>query len=144
MFGNPIQPNVTEEKWRRQLGEFVRYNQIEIAALAWGLHLENGKTDETLGIDLKPQPHFVYCPRTAIEQLNINANNHFRELLGIVDNHKPEKEVLIIGIGAGQIKLIQYQPDPLPPECFAQIGLDINTLISRLEKQMSEQIEPII
>ncbi|HEY9808349.1 MAG TPA: hypothetical protein V6D13_03325 [Halomicronema sp.] len=144
MFGNPIQPNVTEEKWRRQLGEFVRSNQKEIAALAWGLHLENGQTTETLGIDLKPQPHFVYCPRTAIEQLNINANNHFREVLGIVENHNPEKEVLIIGIGAGQIKLIQYQPQPTPPECFEQLGVDVDTLVSRLEQQMSEQIQAII
>ena len=111
-----------------------------MAALSWGLFLERGESDDTLGIDLQPTPHFVYCPKTAIEDLNRRVQNHIQEILGIVDAHNPEKEVLIVGIGNDQLKLIQFEPEPAPPGCFEQIGEDVDTLLKRLEQRLSEYI----
>lgn len=139
MFGRP-QPERAEDQWKHQLDRFVRDNQQELAALSWGLFLERGESEETLGIDLQPTPHFVYCPRTAIEQLNRQVENHIQEVLGILDAHNPEQEVLIIGIGNDQIKLIQFEPEPPPPACFEQVAADVDTLLSRLEQRLSEQI----
>lgn len=139
MFGRP-QPERAEDQWKHQLNRFARENQQELAALSWGLHLEKGESDETLGIDLQPKPHFVYCPKKAIEQLNQRVENHIQEILGIVDAHNPEKEVLIIGIGNDQIKLIQFEPEPPPPACFEQVGKDVDTLLSQLEQSLEKQL----
>ncbi|NEQ19113.1 MAG: hypothetical protein F6K28_04195 [Microcoleus sp. SIO2G3] len=139
-FGSP-QPETSENKWRQQLNQFARDNQQELAALAWGLFLERGESDETLGIDLNPTPHFVYCPKTAIDELNCKANNQLQEILGVVDAHNPEKEVLIIGIGDDQLKLIQFEPEPLPPACFEQVGKDVDTLLEQLEQRLTQQLE---
>jgi len=138
-FGSP-QPHSQENTWQHQLDQFAKVNQRELAALSWGLWLENGDRQGTLGINLKPQPHFVYCPKSAIETLNDNVENQIQEILGIVDNHQPEKEVLIIGIGSEQIKIIHYEPEPTPPICYAQLATDVNTLLERLEQHLSEQI----
>jgi hypothetical protein len=140
MFGR-TQPNGAENDWRRQIDVFVKANQQELAALAWGLFLENGEGDDTLGIDLKPAPHFVYCPREAIEALNRKVDNHLQEILGLVDNHKPEKEVLMIGIGSDQIKLIYFEPEPAPPACFEQVAKDVDTLVQQLELRMKERLQ---
>lgn len=140
MFGRP-QPEKAEDQWKHQLDRFAKDNQQELAALAWGLFLERGESKDTLGIDLQPTPHFVYCPRNAIEELNRKANNQLQEILGIVDAHKPEEEVLIIGIGNDQIKLIQFEAEPLPPACFEQVGKDVDTLLAQLEQRLKEQIE---
>ena len=139
-FGSP-QPETPENKWRQQLTQFARDNQQELAALAWGLFLERGESDETLGIDLNPTPHFVYCPKTAIEELNRKASNQLQEILGVVDAHKPEKEVLIIGIGNDQLKLIQFEPEPPPSICFEQVGKDVDTLLEQLEQRLTQQLE---
>lgn len=140
MFGR-TQPNPGEKNWRRQLDQFVKANQQELAALAWGLFLERGESENTLGIDLEPTPHFVYCPREAIETLNSNVENQLQEILGVVDAHKPEQEVLIIGIGSDQIKLIQFEPEPPPPTCFEQVAADVDTLLEQLEQRLSQQLE---
>ena len=140
MFGR-TQPNPGEKNWRRQLDQFVKANQQELAALAWGLFLERGESENTLGIDLEPTPHFVYCPREAIETLNSNVENQLQEILGVVDAHKPEQEVLIIGIGSDQIKLIQFEPEPPPPACFEQVAADVDTLLEQLEQRLSQQLE---
>lgn len=143
MFGlSSTQPNEGETNWRRQLDRFVKANQQELAALSWGLWLKNGDTQGSLGINLQPTPHFVYCPKEAIEALNRQVENQFQEILGIVDGHQPEKEVLIIGIGNDQIKLIQFAPEPPPPACFEQVASDVDTLLERLEQRLSEQLEP--
>lgn len=139
MFGKP-QPERAEDAWKRQLDRFVSDNKQELAALSWGLFLERGESEDTLGIDLDPTPHFVSCPKTAIEALNRRVENHLQEILGIVDAHKPEKEVLIIGIGNDQIKLIQFEPEPAPPACFEQVAETVDTLLNRLEQRLSEQI----
>ncbi len=140
MFGS-TQPDRGENNWRRQLDQFAKANQRELAALSWGLFLERGESDDTLGIDLEPTPHFVYCPREAIETLNSNVENQLQEILGVVDAHKPEQEVLIIGIGSDQIKLIQFEPEPPPPICFEQVAQDVDTLLERLEQRLTQQME---
>ncbi|MEP0849206.1 hypothetical protein NC991_02190 [Funiculus sociatus GB1-A4] len=139
-FGS-TSPDSGEKNWRNQLNQFVKANQQELAALAWGLWLENGDTKGTLGLDIKPKPHFVYCPKQAIEALNNQVENKLQEILGVVDAHKPEVEVLIIGIGEGQLKIIQFEPDPPPPICFEQVGADVDTLLERIEQGMAEQID---
>ncbi|MBD2386615.1 beta-carboxysome assembly chaperone CcmS [Cylindrospermum sp. FACHB-282] len=139
MFGS-TQSETTENKWRSQLDRFVKANQPELAALFWALWLENGNSQGTIGIDLQPTPHFVYCPQEAVEKLNNKVDNRLQEILGIVENHKPEVEVIMIGIGKGEVKLIQFAPEPPPPICFEQIGKDIDELLELLEQRMSEQI----
>lgn len=141
MMFETVQPDRGENNWRRQLNEFVKENQQELAALAWGLLQERGETSDTLGIDLEPQPHFVYCPRHAIEALNNKVDNQLQEILGILDAHDPKQEVLLIGIGNGQIKLVQFEPEPSPPDCFEQVGTDVNSLLDRLEQRMCENIK---
>ncbi|MEH2454029.1 beta-carboxysome assembly chaperone CcmS [Nostoc sp.] len=138
-FGNS-QPESGDNKWRRQLDRFVKANQQELAALFWGLWLANGDSQGTVGIDLQPAPHFVYCPKEQIENLNIKVDNRLQEILGIVENHQPEMEVVIIGIGKGEIKLIQFVPEPPPPICFEQAGKDVDRLLEVLEERMSQEI----
>ncbi|MBW4689820.1 MAG: hypothetical protein KME40_33205 [Komarekiella atlantica HA4396-MV6] len=140
MFGS-TQPESGDNKWRRQLDKFVKANQPELAALFWGLWLENGDSQGTIGIDLQPTPHFVYCPKEQIEKLNTKVENRLQEILGIVENHKPEIEVVMIGIGSGEIKLIQFAPEPAPPACFEQLGKDVDGLLELLEQRMSEQLQ---
>jgi hypothetical protein len=139
MFGS-IQPETEDNKWRRQLDRFVKANQQELAALFWGLRLENGDSQGTIGIDLQPKPHFVYCPQSEIEKLNDRVENRLQEILGIIANNQPETEVVMIGIGKGEIKLIQFAPEPKPQVCFEQIGKDVDSLLELLEERMSEQI----
>ncbi|MDF2388187.1 hypothetical protein JMG10_42585 [Nostoc ellipsosporum NOK] len=139
MFAS-TQPESGDNKWRRQLDKFAKENQQELAALFWGLWLENGDSQGTIGIDLQPTPHFVYCPKEAIEKLNDRVENRLQEILGIVENHKPEVEVVMIGIGKGEIKLIQFAPQPAPPDCFQQVGKDVNELLELLEQRMQEQL----
>lgn len=139
MFGN-IQPESENNQWRGQLDRFVKENQRELAALAWGLWLANGDSQGTIGIDLQPTPHFVYCPQAAVEKLNMNVENRLQEILGIIKHHQPEIEVLMIGIGKGEIKLIQFAPEPPPPICFEQIGKNVDDLLDLLEPLMSAKI----
>jgi hypothetical protein len=138
MFGSS-QPETGDNKWRRQLDQFVKENQRDLAALFWGLWLENGNSQGTVGIDLQPTPHFVYCPQAAIENLNERVENRLQEILGIVDNHKPEEEVVMIGIGKGEIKLIQFAPEPPPPMCFEEVGKDVDALLDLLEGKMEQK-----
>ncbi|WP_413199012.1 hypothetical protein [Nostoc piscinale] len=139
MFGS-TQPETDDNKWRSQLDRFVKANQQELAALSWALWLENGDSQGTIGIDLQPTPHFVYCPQEAVEKLNENVENRLQEIIGIIAHHQPEVEVLMIGIGKGEVKLIQFASEPAPPECFAQIGKDVDGLLDLLEQRMSGEI----
>ena len=141
MFKPPSSPpRNAENEWRFQLDRFVQENQKQLAALCWGLHQEWGVSLNTLGIDLKPTPHFVACSREAIEALNKQVNQQLREVLGVLDGYSPEKEVVLIGIGNGQIKLINFQPEPPPPECFEEAE-DLDTLIDKLEQRLSKYIQ---
>jgi hypothetical protein len=142
MFSN-TKSETGNSKWRSQLDRFVKENQSELAALFWALWLENGTSQGTIGIDLQPTPHFVYCPQEAVEKLNESVENRLQELLGIIEHNQPEVEVLMIGIGKGEIKLIQFAPEPAPPICFEQAGKDVNSLLELLEQRMSEQISSV-
>lgn len=120
-----------------QLDRFVQENQLLLAALVWGLRQDWGESPAILGIDLQPKPHFVRCSPAAIEQLNRQVDNQIQEILGILDGHDPEKEIAIIGIGSSQIKLIYFQPEPPPPDCFAQLEGNLDSLIQQLEADMA-------
>jgi hypothetical protein len=138
-FSN-LPPNDLENQWRYKLDRFVEENQQSLAALAWGLSQEWGDSRETLGIDLKPHPHFVCCSSDALETLNRKVDRKIQEILGILDGYDPIEEVAIIGIGDGQIKLIYFRPDPSPRACFEQTNGDLNALIMQLEQKMSEYL----
>jgi hypothetical protein len=135
LFPTP-QSQSPDNKWCRQLDTFAKTHQQELAALSWGLWLENGDSKGVIGIDLHPKPHFVYCPKQAVEQLNNRLENTLQEILGIVYNHNPQVEVLMIAIGTDQIKLIYFEPQPAPPACFQQVGQDVDTLLQDLEQRL--------
>ncbi|MDY6805293.1 MAG: hypothetical protein SXA11_16000 [Cyanobacteriota bacterium] len=127
--------------WRTQLDKFVRDNQPELAALAWGLNLEKGESNDTLGINVTPTPHFVYCSREAIDKLNRQVEGKINEILGIINGYKPEEEVLAIAIGQHQIKLVYFKPEIPPPDCFEKAGEDVDSLLRKLEERMAEKIK---
>jgi AAA+ ATPase superfamily predicted ATPase len=133
-------PNTPENKWRIKLDRFVQANQQELAALAWGLQQEWGDLDNTLGLDLKPKPHFVVCSRESLETLNKNVNGQIQEILGILDGYKRDEEVAIIAIGEGQIKLIHFQPKLTPASCFEEVQKDVDRLIELLESRLEEHL----
>lgn len=135
------EPLDQQNDWRTQLDKFVRDNQEELAALAWGLNLEKGENNDTLGINLAPNPHFVYCSREAIEKLNRLIGGKINEMLGIIDGYKPEEEVLAIAIGEHQIKLVYFKPEIPPPDCFENAGEDVDSLLRKLEERMGEKIK---
>lgn len=138
-FGQTL-PDDTANQWRYQLDQFVKANQSHLAALAWGFRQEWADTDNSLGIDLKPQPHFISCSRDALEKLNQQVDNQLQEILGILDGHNPETEVVIIAIGEGQVKLIHFEANPSPPECFNQLGADLDGLIATLETELQQKV----
>lgn len=140
MFGSN-QPSGVENNWRYQLNRFVKANQQELAALAWSFWQTNSDRQEVLLIDLKPTPHFIACPKQELEKLNEKIDNHIQEILGVVDNYQAEKEVVIIGVGNSQLKLIQFAPEPPPPMCYEQIAADMSALVELLEQRMAEQIK---
>ncbi len=139
MFGS-TQPDTPQPKWLHKLDKFVKAHHLELAALSWGLWQQNGNNEGTIGIDLLPSPHFVYCPHDAIKKFNDNVDNKVQEILGLIDNHQPETEVLMIGIGKEQIKLIYFEPETPPPVCFKQVNQDVDRLMDFLEAGMSEEI----
>lgn len=129
----------TQEKWRWQIDNFVDEYETQLAALCWGLHQEwNDDNSTILGIDLKPQPHFVACNKESILKLNQSTKGHLQEILGLIDGYQPDKEVLGLVIGDGQVKLIHFQPDTAPPECFEAQTENIDDLISALEAKMQK------
>ncbi len=139
-FGSS-QKNIPEEKWRWQLDNFVDAHEQKLAALAWGLQQEWGELDNILGIDLKPQPHFVACNKESLEKLNKNTKGHLQEILGLIDGYQREQEVLILVIGEGQVKLLHFQPQTNPPQCFLSENQDIDGLITFLESALALSIE---
>ncbi|KST70021.1 beta-carboxysome assembly chaperone CcmS [Mastigocoleus testarum] len=140
MMFSSIQADSPENQWRYQLDRFVKNHQQELAALTWGLWLENGSSKGTIGVDLQPKPHFVYCPQAAVENLNDQVDNKLQEVLGIIEHYNPEVEVLMIGIAKDQIKLVYFEPEIAPPVCFKELGKSINLLLESLEQKMAEQL----
>ncbi|MEG5040972.1 MULTISPECIES: beta-carboxysome assembly chaperone CcmS [unclassified Microcoleus] len=141
LFDSPeSKPN--ENSWSRKLDKFVKANQNELAALAWGLFLERGEeSEEILAIDIAETARFVYCKKEAVEELNRQVRSHIQEVVGVLNAHKPEKEVAILAIGEGQIKLILFEPKPEPPVCFEEAATDVDTLLAKLEQQMAEYMK---
>ena len=139
-FGSS-QKNIPEEKWRWQLDNFVDEHEQKLAALAWGLQQEWGELEHILGIDLKPQPHFVACNKESLEKLNKNTKGHLQEILGLIDGYQREQEVLILAIGEGQVKLLHFQPQTNPPQCVLAENQDIDGLITFLESALTLNIE---
>ena len=139
MFGN-TQPDIPQPKWLHKLDKFVKAHHLELAALSWALWQQNGNSQGTIGIDLQPKPHFVYCPKEAIEKFNDNVDNKLQEILGLVENYQPEAEVLMIGIGKEQIKLVYFEPETPPPLCFERVNQDVDGLMDLLEEWMGKEI----
>ena len=88
---NPI-PDDRENNWRYQINNFVKANKQKLAALAWGLLQEWGDSQGTLGIDLKPKPHFIRCSQESLEKLNSQVDNRIQEILGIIDGSNQKKK----------------------------------------------------
>lgn len=133
-------PDDAANQWRFQLDEFAKAHRPQLAALAWGFRQEWADTENHLGIDLEPQPHFVSCAKNAIEKLNQRVDSKLQEILGILDGYDPETEVAIMAIAKGQIKLIYFQPDPSPSECFVNAGSDLDSLILELETKLQKTV----
>jgi hypothetical protein len=136
---NNLSQTAEQNDWK-QLDEWVADHKKKLAALAWIFAQEKADSEEFLGIDLQPQPHFVSCSKAAIETLNQNTDNRLREVLGILDGYQPQEEVLIIGMSCDRVKLLFFTPEPTPPECYEQVGKDFNTLLDELEPQMAENV----
>ena len=134
-------PEIAAQKWRSQLDFLVDDFQQQLAALAWGLKQEWEESNDVLGIDLQPTPHFVACSQEELLKLNRNTRGRLQEILGIVDGYDPDVEVVIIGIGDGQIKLINFQPEISPADCFAATDGDLDRLISSLEAALADYIK---
>ena len=133
-------PEIKQQKWRSQLDRFVTEHESDLAALAWGLRQEWGESNDILGIDLKPTPHFVACSSDDLQMLNKNTRGQLQEILGIVDGYDPETEVVIVGIGEGQVKLINFQPESTPPDCFSSTDGNVDRLIATLETALADYI----
>jgi hypothetical protein len=133
-------PDDPANPWRQQLDCFVRANQKALAAIAWGLRQEWGDTDEVLGIDLRPTPHFICCDRADLEILNERVDGQIQEILGVLDGCDPATEVAIVAIGKGQLKLIHYQPEMPPHACFQQLDRDLGEAIAILESKMGKTV----
>lgn len=135
------QPEIAEQQWRSQLDLFVSDYEVQLAALAWGLKQEWKEDGDVLGIDLQPIPHFVACSPESLTKLNKNTKGRIQEILGIVDGYDSETEVVIIGIGKGQIKLINFQPEPTPEKCYEATDKDLDRLIVSLETALAQYIK---
>lgn len=133
-------PEIAQQKWRSQLDSFVIDYELQLAALAWGLKQEWKDSNDVLGIDLQPTPHFVACSPESLETLNKKTRGQLQEILGIVDGYNPETEVVIVAIGAGQIKLINFQPETSPPDCWKTTDGDLDSLITTLEVALTQYV----
>ena len=133
-------PEIAAQKWRSQIDIFVNDCETQLAALAWGLQQEWQDENTILGIDLQPSPHFVACAKEDIEKLNKNTKGQLQEILGIIDGYQRETEIVVLAIGEGQVKLINFQPPNPPAECFAATAEDIDRLIEMLETALGKYI----
>ncbi|NEO83256.1 MAG: hypothetical protein F6J87_03190 [Spirulina sp. SIO3F2] len=141
MFSSPLpQPSsAADEVWKARIDQFAQAHQQELAALAWGMYQQDPDSTNTLGIDIKSPPRFVTCGRDALDRLNQDVGLHLQEMLGIRDNYNPETEVLLLVIGEGQLKLIYFEPEQPPADCFAQLGLTVAELMDQLEADLQQR-----
>ena len=126
-----------KDLWRLQLDRFAEENQRQLSALVWGWRQQENDPDLVFGVDLKPKPHFFSCSSSAIQRLNQQLNHQIQEILGILDNHDPTEEVVLLALQEGQIKLLYFQPNPSPPLCFEQQSLKVDELLHQLESKLA-------
>ncbi|MGB0562983.1 MAG: beta-carboxysome assembly chaperone CcmS [Spirulinaceae cyanobacterium] len=136
---SPQPASAAAEVWKARIDQFTQAHQQELAALAWGIYQQDPDTTDTIGIDLKPEPHFVTCKREALDRLNQNVGGHLQELLGIRDNADLNNEVVMIVIGEGQLKLIYFAMEPSPAVCFEQVGQSVEALMTQLEADLQQR-----
>jgi len=79
-------------------------------------------------------------------QLDQFVQENQQELAGLMwgllsEWGEDREEVAIVAIGDGQVKLIYFQPDLSPPECFDRLEVDLDTLIQQLESKMLAEIQ---
>ena len=143
MFSSPLDNQLpqAQEKWRLYVDWFVQDYQPQLAALAWGLQKEWGDDGTILGIDLEPKPHFIPCSPAAIEKLNRRVGGRIQEIVGILKGADLSKETIILCLAKGQLKLVCFENDPGPEDCFAIHGLNLDDLIKSLETAMAEEIK---
>lgn len=137
-FDNQNQP---KEKWRSHVDWFVQDHQAQLTALVWGLQQEWQRDGTILGIDLKPQPHFVPCPPDSLQTLNKRVGGRIQEILGLIAGADFDKEVLVLCFGEGQVKLIYFEAETPPAQCFEEYGADLDQLIADLEAAMVQSIK---
>jgi hypothetical protein len=137
-FG-PVPP--PQQLWRTQLDQFVHSQQQALAALVWGLHQEWQTPQDYLGLDLEPTPHFFRCSYSHLAELNHKVDRQIQEILGLLSNYDPTQEVAVVVVAQGQLKLLYFQPHPLPPECFQRFPGDLDTLIAQLETSLAHLIK---
>ena len=126
-----------KDDWRLHLDRFVEENQHQLAALVWAWRQQKKDPEIVFGIDLKPKPHFFSSSQSAIQSLNQQLNGQIQEILGILEHHDPADEVILLALYEGQIKLLYFQPTPLPPVCFEQQTLKVNELLDQLENALA-------
>ncbi len=143
MFSSPFdnQAPQPQEKWRSHVDWFVQDYKPQLAALAWGLQQEWQNDGTILGIDLEPKPHFIPCAPDALQTLNKRVGGRIQEILGIINGANLEKEIVILCIGGGQVKLIYFEAEPSPQDCFQTHGSDLDQLIADLETVMADTIK---
>ena len=142
MFSSPFENQAPQpkEKWRSHVDWFVQDYQEQLSALAWGLQQEWGD-GSILGIDLQPKPHFIPCTPKAIQTLNKRVGGRLQEIVGIIEGADFAKETIVLCLGGGQVKLIYFEEEPTPPNCFATHGDDLDKLIADLETAMGDMIK---
>jgi len=141
MFSSdPVLPDDQKNPWRYRLDQFTKEEQTGLAALAWAFHQQWPDKEQYLGLDLHPQPHFISCDPTAIAKLNDQVNGRIQEMVGILNGYDPNTEVAIFVVGPAQFKLLFFQPEPNPAQCFEASGLTITQLQEQLETVLQEKL----
>ncbi|MGL5034186.1 MAG: beta-carboxysome assembly chaperone CcmS [Microcystaceae cyanobacterium] len=131
-------PDDAANQWRFQLDDFVKVHEQALAALAWGLQTEWQDDQAFLGIDLLPSPHFICWEYADLVVLNDKVQNKIQEILGIVANYDRRREVLLLAIASGQLKLLFFEPALSPAESFEQYNGDLDHLIKELEAALAK------
>jgi hypothetical protein len=134
-------PDDRQHPWRYQLDQFVKEEQISLAALAWAFSQQWPGKAQYLGLDLQPQPHFISCDPTAIAKVNDQVDGRIQEMVGILNGYDPETEVAIFVIGPGQFKLLLFQPEPSPSQCWQQLSLDMEMITEQLEAALAKKLQ---
>lgn len=138
---DPTAPDDAAHPWRYRLDQFTKEHQVPLAALAHGFHQQWPDKAQYLGLDLQPTPHFISCDPTAIARLNDQVNGRIQELVGILNGYDPTTEVAIFVVGPTQLKLLFFQPQPTPQDCFEQLGQSLASLTATLEQALATALD---